>query len=247
MMNTTHLVAIGKGSVLEMLRRKDLAVLGLFMTLYLLFLAAARFVGVETPAAGTFLLNLSLTLITALAHLLTLLTSARQMPDELERRTIYPLMARPVLRAEILLGKGLASWLVGVVIYGVLLIPTLLLVPRMESYNVAMLLQTLLLQPVALAMTASIALCFSLLFPRVMAVFLSAILVFAAGMLARVPMIAFVAKGLPDPGRLNLVLRYTDGIGPLGAVDFLSLVVSGLLWSILFVLAAVQVFQRRSV
>ncbi len=246
-MNATHLYAIGRGAVLEMLRRKDLAVLGLFMTVYLLFLAAARFVGLETPAAGTFLLNLSLTLITLLAHVLTLLMAARQLPDELERRTLYPLMARPVQRAEILLGKGLASWGVGVSVFTVLLIPTLLLVPRMEPYMLSTLLQTLLLQPVALAMTASIALCLSLLFPRVLAVFLSGLLVFAAGMLVRFPLLAGTARWLPDPGRLNLVLRYTDGIGPLPAADFLSLAVSGLLWSLLLMTAACRVFQERSV
>ncbi len=246
-MNKIHLMAIGRGAVLEMLRRKDLAVLGLFMTVYLLFLAAARFVGLETPAAGTFLLNLSLTLIIALAHLLTLLMAARQIPDELERRTLYPLMARPVQRAEILLGKGLASWAVGLAVFAVLLVPTLLLVPRMEAYVPGTLAQTLLLQPVALGMTASVALCFSLLFPRVLAVFLSGLLVFAAGMLVRLPLLAVLSRWLPDPGRLNLVLRYTDGIGPLSAADFLSLTVSGLLWSGLFLAAACRIFQERSV
>jgi hypothetical protein len=117
----------------------------------------------------------------------------------------------------------------------------------MEPYMLSTLLQTLLLQPVALAMTASIALCLSLLFPRVLAVFLSGLLVFAAGMLVRFPLLAGTARWLPDPGRLNLVLRYTDGIGPLPAADFLSLAVSGLLWSLLLMTAACRVFQERSV
>lgn len=246
-MNSTHLLAIGKGAVLEMLRRKDLAVLGMFMAVYLAFLAAARFVGIETPAAGTFLLNLSLTLVVMLCQLLTLLMAARQLPDELERRTLFPLMARPVSRAEILVAKGLAAWVTGVAVFAVLLVPTLLLVPKMEAYNPATLLQTLAMQPVALAMIASLALCFSVLFPRVMAVFLCGLMVFAAGLLVRLPLLSAVSQWVPDAGRLNLVVRYTDGIGPLPAGEWMSLALSGLLWSILFMAVACRIFQQRSV
>jgi ABC-type transport system involved in multi-copper enzyme maturation permease subunit len=246
-MNRTHLLAIGKGAVLEMLRRRDLAVLGLFMGVYLTFLAAARFVGIETPAAGTFLLNLSLTLVVLLCQLLTLLMAARQLPDELERRTLFPLMARPVSRTEILVAKGLAAWVTGVAVFAVLLVPTMLLVPKMETYYASTLLQTLLLQPVALAVTASVALCFSILFPRVLAVFLSGLIVFAAGLLVRLPLLSALSQWVPDPGRLNLVVRYTDGIGPLPAGEWMSLTLSGLLWSVLFLAAACRIFQQRSV
>ena len=38
-------------------------------------------------------------------------TTARQIPAERENRTIFPLLAKPVTRAQVVAGKFLGCWL----------------------------------------------------------------------------------------------------------------------------------------
>lgn len=247
MINFRHIAAVGRGVFLELVRRKDLGVAALFAGLYMLFVAAARFVGFDNPATGTFLLNLSLTLIVGLCHLVTLTTAARQFPDEFERRTLYPLLARPIRRADVLLGKWGASTAAGILLFGALVILVLLLVPRLESYENTTLLQFLALQPVALAMTAALGVQFSLLFPRLPGLFLAAALVFGSGHLTRFARGMPVFHLLPNPNRMNLTLRYTDGIAPLPGFDFLLLLAYGFLWTGVLIWTARVLFQRRRI
>lgn len=246
-MNSLHVSAVARGVFLELLRRKDLAVAGLFVGLYLLFVASARFVGFDNPATGTFLLNLSLTLIVGLCHLITLTTAARQFPDEFERRTLYPLLARPIRRGDLLLGKWGASTAAGILLFAALSFLALLLVPRLESYDGGTLFQFLALQPLALAMTAAIGVLFSLVFPRLPGLFLAAALVFGSGPLTRFAKGIPIFHLLPNPGRMNLTLRYTDGIQPLAGFDFLLLLAYGFIWTAVLTFAASILFQRRSI
>ena len=245
--NPDHITIIARGALLEMSRRKDLAILGMFMGIFLLLIAISRVVGLENPATGTFLLNLSLTLIVGLSHLVTLTMAARQLPDELERRTLYPLMARPIRRADILTGKWSACLLTGLLTFVTLTLLAILLVPRMEPYAFGTLLQLILLQVPALALTAALGIAFSIFFPRLLGLFLAATLVFGAGQLLRFSGSLPLLHLLPDPGRLNLVLRYTDGIAPLGLADFLIAFVYASLWAGVLLTAACQRFERRSI
>src|SRR5262245_29934822 len=68
----------------ETIRRREFYVLLLFMGLFLLGAGVSRIGGIKDPATATFLLNLGLTMSYSFALLLTLLTAARQFPDELE-------------------------------------------------------------------------------------------------------------------------------------------------------------------
>ena len=248
-MNTRlrHILIVARGAGLELLRRRDLAVLGLFAIILLGFLAIARAIGFDNPATGTLVLNLALTLVTGLAQLMALVTAARQLPDEFENRTIYPLLARPIHRTDILLGKWLVAWLTGVGIVIALGIPTWLLVPRLEPYDAGTLAQLALLQPGALALVAAGGLAAALLLPRLPALFAAAAILFGSGHLLRFARGWPPLYALPDPGRLNLVLRYTDGAAPLAAGAFVLLLVYAGLWTALLLGAANFRFQRRSV
>ncbi len=245
MTKPVHIVVIARGVMLELLRRKDLAVLLIFAVVYLAFVAAARFVGLENPATGTFLMNLSLSLITVLAHLVTLTTAARQLPDEMDKGTIYPLLARPVSRFEILLGKWAACVVAGLLLFGVMISCALLLVPKLEPYEAATLIQLLLLQVPAIALTAAIGIMCSLLLPRLPGLLAAVALVFGSGFASRFAGRLVVPYLLPDPWRLNLVLRYTDGIAPLSLNDFILLFIYGLLWLTILLVFSGALFQRR--
>ena len=236
---------LAAAALLEMRRRRDGAVAALLAALFIAGLALARFVGVDTPATGTFLLNMGLTLAVVLSQLVTLLLAARQIPDELERRTLLPLLARPVRRSDVLAGKWAACVLTGSALFAVTALPVLLLAPRLEPCAAGTLLQALALHLLSLAFIAALATACSLGLPRAPGVFLAAALAFGATPLVRAARSCPLVFALPDPGRVNLVARYTDGIAPLPAADFLLLAFYAVLWTALLLGGAARAFQRR--
>lgn len=237
---------IARASMLDAVRRRDLAVLGIFAGLLLAFLVAARWTGLEKPAAGTFLLNMSLTLVLFATHLTTLLVAARQFPEELEQRTLYPLLARPVRRLDVVLGKWAAAWMMGCGLLLGLLLPVLLLAPQLEYYDPRTLTQMLALQPLALMTTAAVSVALSLALPRGLAVAAALLLVFGADHLTRFAARFPLAHMLPNPSRLNMTVRYTDGIGPLSAGQWTALAGAGLLWTLALLMLAGRHFSRRN-
>ena len=90
-------------SVLELYRRKDLIVVVVLSQVILLpFLFVTPF-GVS--GAGRYVNELALLLVWLFSAAIGLGVSARLFPPEFESRTIYPLLAKPVGRGTILLGK----------------------------------------------------------------------------------------------------------------------------------------------
>ena len=247
---------IGGGVVIELTRRKDVYVLLFLMGLFLMVTLAVRLVGVEQAATGTFLLNLGMTLAVHAAHVLTLLLAARQVPDELENRTLYPLLAKPVRRDTLLLAKWLACALCGSLVLGVLMLLGWGPAPRLETYSALTLFQALALLPLSLALLAALALALSLFVPRGTALLAAGGLYFAgppllallhdraAGVAQPVPL-AWLAAYLPDFAKLNLVTRYTDGIGPLPASTFTGLAAYAAVFTIVLLTAAICRFRRR--
>lgn len=239
--------AIMRAALLDLLRRRDLAVAGIFMLVLLMLLGLAHIVGVEDAATATLLLNLSLTLSVGLAHLITVVMAARQFPEEIEQRTLYPLLARPLQRTDILIGKWSACVAAGVALFLVLSLLILLLAPRMANYSGGTLAQLIILQVPALMCTAALGLFFSLVLPRGLALLTAGALVFGTGYMIRLGRNWAPLYLLPDPSRLNLVLRYTDGIGPLAGPAFFALVAAALLWTGASLMAATVIFERKNI
>jgi len=102
----------------ESVRRKDL---------YVALLLAAFAMGVELafiriglPGLTTLLRDMTLTVVNILATMGCIILAARQLPEEISRRTLYPLLARPIRRTDVLLGKFLAVWLLSGLLLGAL-------------------------------------------------------------------------------------------------------------------------------
>lgn len=92
----------------EMLRKKDLYVLALLLVALTLLLLT-----VDTFGAGNvsrYLFDLGLLLIWLLSIVLAVTFTARQIPEEEKRGTIFPLLAKPVSRLQLILGKWLGCW-----------------------------------------------------------------------------------------------------------------------------------------
>jgi ABC-type transport system involved in multi-copper enzyme maturation permease subunit len=232
--------------MLEMLRRQMLWILFLVMGIYALISIALRQQGMDSPGSANFMLNLGLTMAGMLAQVLTALLALRQLPSEMENRTIYPLLAKPLDRDVLLLGKWVACSLGGLMVYGMFFVLAWISAPRVEHLSGGMLLQLLFLQPWLLAWVSAFALGLSLCLPRgvshavlILSLFVSeGLYQWADG---RWP----VLNALPRFGAVELTTRYTDGIAALPWRDELAMLGYVGIWILLCLLVCRQLFIRR--
>ncbi len=248
---------IGYTVFLELIRKKELYVLAILGSIYFLLVTVLSIVGIDRPSTATFLLNLGLTLSWVGSHLLVIIIAARQVPDDLENRTIFPLLAKPVTRTDYLLGKWVATTLSGILIYTVFTVATLLIIPKMEFFSQPLFVQLFLLQVLSLATISSVTLLFSVILPRGVPIIVSGLLLgfggktagFLAAKFMNTPfeeIVKWLCGYIPDFSKLNLINRYTDGVNPLDTTSLLILVFYGLLLVFIPTVLGCLVLQRRS-
>lgn len=243
----SHPGLILRGTLLELWRRQDVWILTLLMGVFTVIALGARFTGEATPATGTFMLNLGMSLAVMFSHGLTVLLAARQFPTEIENRTLYPLLAKPLTRDHLLLGKWLACSLGGIATFLAFHMIALLVSPPAEPYAAGMHLQHVLAQFVSIPWAAALAIALSLCLPRALALVTSLLLVFGGEALFRwLENRVFAAHALPRFGAMNLATRVTDGIAPLGGAALFTMLGYGLFWTTLCLLAARTLWIRRA-
>ncbi len=101
--------AIASVVLKEMIRRKDFYVLFVITALITLVMGSVNIFN-DKSIAG-YLKELCLLLIWICSLVIAISTTARQLYAEKENRTIFPLLAKPVSRAQLLLGKFLGCWI----------------------------------------------------------------------------------------------------------------------------------------
>jgi ABC-type transport system involved in multi-copper enzyme maturation permease subunit len=106
-MNT--IFALAGVVIKELYRRKDFYVL--FVLTALITLAAGSVNFFHDAKIVRYVKDVCMLLIWVSSLLIAIVTTARQIPAERENRTIFPLLAKPVSRAQVLLGKFLGCWL----------------------------------------------------------------------------------------------------------------------------------------
>ena len=94
----------------EIFRKKDLCVLIIMLLVLMLYLANAAFFGIKH--IYRYLNELGLGMVFLFSILIAVPNSARLMIEEIKSKTIYPLLAKPVKRVHVLVGKFLGSLLV---------------------------------------------------------------------------------------------------------------------------------------
>lgn len=94
----------------EMYRRKDFYVLFVMTALLTLVAGSATFFDDEKISG--YLKEICLLLIWVATLVIALTSAARQIPAERESRTLFPLLAKPVTRLQVILGKFLGCWFV---------------------------------------------------------------------------------------------------------------------------------------
>jgi ABC-type transport system involved in multi-copper enzyme maturation permease subunit len=106
-MNTV--LALSNVVIKELYRRKDFYVLFVLTAVITLVMGFIRFF--NDPRIVGYLKEICLLLVWISALIIAITTAARQIPAECENRTIFPLLAKPVTRAQVMAGKFLGCWL----------------------------------------------------------------------------------------------------------------------------------------
>ncbi len=153
-MNTVW--ALATVVIKELYRRKDFYVL--FVLTALVTLAASSVNFFDDVKIVRYVKDICLLLIWLSTLIIAVVTAARQIPAERENRTIFPLLAKPVSRGQVVLGKFLGCWLASglalLFFYGFFVVVTGFRDPHLAlgAYGKAMILQWMMLA-VVIAMT----------------------------------------------------------------------------------------------
>ncbi len=104
----SSVLALSGVVVKELYRRKDFYVLFVLTALITLLMGSVNFF--NDPKIVRYLKDICLLLIWVSSLVIAIGTTARQIPAERENRTIFPLLAKPVTRAQVIAGKFLGCW-----------------------------------------------------------------------------------------------------------------------------------------
>lgn len=239
--------------VIELVRKKDLSVVVALVTVFVMGAIVFRMAGIKDEATATFVLNTGLTLVHYAVHTLIILLACRQLPDEIERRTIYPLLARPVTRGSVVVSRVLAVAACGMALWLALALLCWLVSPKRPGLDPALLGQVSILAFASIGMATSIAVLLSLLLSRYLAATFSLSLFFFSGVALKAinqraggEFWGWLFTYVPDFSRLNLITRYTDGIPRMTFVDFAATGVYGAMVSAVCLYVAIVLFSRKS-
>lgn len=145
---------------LRMLRRKDAYVLLILAGALLLTLALVNVMGFG--GISGYVKDVGLLMAWVLGWILAINAGVRELPDEEARGTIFPLLAKPVRRGELVAGKWLGAWTSAaaalLVFYAIVLGVTAL---RGGEYDLVTFLQGYGLHATALGILSAIGLAFS--------------------------------------------------------------------------------------
>jgi ABC-type transport system involved in multi-copper enzyme maturation permease subunit len=95
--------------VKEMYRRKDFYVLFILTALITLLMGTVNFFNDDRIVR--YLKEICLLLIWISSLVISLSTAARQIPAERESKTLFPLLAKPVTRGQVVAGKFMGCWM----------------------------------------------------------------------------------------------------------------------------------------
>src|SRR5271155_5499027 len=104
-----NVLALAGVVIKEMYRRKDFYVLFVMTALITIILGSVKFFNDDKIVR--FLKDGCLLLVWISSLVIAITTTARQLHAERESRTIFPLLAKPVSRAQLIVGKFLGCWL----------------------------------------------------------------------------------------------------------------------------------------
>ena len=104
-----NIFAVAGVVIKELYRRKDFYVLFIVTILICLMMASVNIF--NDAKIVRYLKEICLLLVWISSIVIAVTTTARQIPAERENRTLLPLLAKPLTRAQLIVGKFLGCWL----------------------------------------------------------------------------------------------------------------------------------------
>lgn len=256
-----HLLLLAEGVLLQFLRRNEFYVILILLGIYLGGIMILRVTGgIDSVEMQRFVLGLGLSLSASFAAILVAAFASRQLPEEFENRTLYPLLAKPVSRSQVLLGKFLGVLAIGIASLLVFTLFCWLPVPRLQDQAPLLLLQALFLRGLSLAMLAALVLALSVRMPAVLAAglglfwwfFGATVIGFVGNQLNRTTG-AWATRATErsydvfgDFVAFDLLEAYTRGTAPMPIIPFVALTLYGVIFLVLFYSVAQLMFQRKT-
>ncbi|MDD5438690.1 MAG: ABC transporter permease subunit [Candidatus Omnitrophica bacterium] len=102
------IAVIAAGVLKELVRRKDLYLIGALLIIVITYSAYASFGG--QTGFQRYFKEIGITLTYIFSVVIAVTFASRQIPQEVESKTIYPILAHPVTRMEFILGKFFGVW-----------------------------------------------------------------------------------------------------------------------------------------
>jgi ABC-type transport system involved in multi-copper enzyme maturation permease subunit len=196
-MNT--IFALAGVVIKELYRRKDFYVL--FVLTAVITIAAGAVQFFHDPNIVRYVKDICLLLIWVSALLITIATTARQIPAERESRTIFPLLAKPVTRGQVVLGKFLGCWLASGIALAVFYVFFIIVIgTREQSWPLPNYLQAFLLQWVMLGVVTAMTLLGSIVFAAPSST-VTIVFIVVFGILFLGPHLNVIALHNPEPLR----------------------------------------------
>jgi Cu-processing system permease protein len=238
----TRIRAIAWAVWMELLRRKDVYVLLILLGALLLTLVSLDIFGLG--GTSRYVKDVGLLFSWIFGWILSIHIAARELPQEEERGTIFPLLARPVTRMQVVIGKWLGAW-------SIVVCATLLFYLLVAGVSLGMggrmngmaLLQGFLLHSIVLGIFSALALAFSTRLNHDAAATLSFVLTGAIYLLIpRIPVFLVQQKGvrgiallvlyhlMPHFDLFDLRMRIVHDFGPAHWGTCAAILIYGLLW-----------------
>lgn len=240
-MNNIRIIA--KGVVIELFRRKDFYLIFALLLVILLYAASLSFGGESGFQRYFKEIGISLTYIFSVIIAVTF--AARQIPQEIEAKTIYPILAHPVSRLEFILGKFLGVLFISVTSFSLFYITFILSILLKGDFSTPplLILEGYILHIFLLSLFVSITILFSLFLSTTANVGISTILYFATNWFG-VNMPGYIFLPHPELFDIKEKIVHTWDLVPLWIVLFLA--VYAILYTSIFLILANLNFRRRS-
>ncbi|RYG88604.1 hypothetical protein EON77_00385 [bacterium] len=187
--------ALARGVILESIRRKDLWVVAILGFLIILCAGALGFFGVQ--GLEIFVKDLGVTVLGVFGSIIAVLTSCRVLPDEVKNRTLYPLLARPISRFGLVLGKFLGAVAVSWIAFVMLAALTTVALAIFRVPFEPVMLQYLVAKMMGLVVVCALSMALSVLMTPSAAATTGFIFVFGSSMIVRALVMGYDAASPP--------------------------------------------------
>jgi ABC-type transport system involved in multi-copper enzyme maturation permease subunit len=257
-MNLGRTLVVSSNVFREIIRDRVLYLIGFFAVA--LIAAAMLIPQVAAGNESKIIIDFGLAAINLLGLVITIFVGTALINKEIEKRTIYVLIAKPVSRAEFVVGKHVGlSAVIAVLLAAMTAIFMGVLSVKQIPFPADSILLTVLFQLLELSLIAGVAILFGVFTSSLLAMMMTVAVylmghfsrdIVSLGKMAENPGVRQMTQNLylvlPDLSRFNLKNEAIYGMSLLPQpLDLLGSAVYGLVWIGLVLAIAVVIFSRR--